>query len=36
MITIAKVRATILEVVRNWFLENDWMEVTALLSQECS
>lgn len=29
MITIAKVRATILEVVRNWFVENDWMEVTA-------
>jgi asparaginyl-tRNA synthetase len=29
MITIAKVRATILQVVRNWFTENDWMEVTA-------
>jgi len=29
MITIAKVRATILEVVRNWFVKNDWMEVTA-------
>ena len=29
MITIAKVRATILQVVRNWFADNDWMEVTA-------
>lgn len=27
MIAIAKIRATILEKVRNWFVENDWMEV---------
>ncbi|HZA70921.1 MAG TPA: asparagine--tRNA ligase [Nitrososphaeraceae archaeon] len=27
MITIAKIRATILEKVRNWFIENDWIEV---------
>ncbi|HVE37957.1 MAG TPA: asparagine--tRNA ligase, partial [Nitrososphaeraceae archaeon] len=27
MITIAKIRATILEKVRNWFVENDWIEV---------
>jgi asparaginyl-tRNA synthetase len=29
MITIAKLRATLLEKVRNWFVENDWIEVTA-------
>lgn len=29
MITIAKIRATILEKLRNWFIENDWIEVTA-------
>jgi asparaginyl-tRNA synthetase len=29
MITIAKLRATVLEKVRNWFVENDWIEVTA-------
>ena len=27
MISVAKTRATILEKVRNWFIENDWMEV---------
>lgn len=27
MITMAKIRATILEKVRNWFVENDWIEV---------
>ena len=27
MITIAKIRATILENVRNWFVDNDWIEV---------
>lgn len=27
MITVAKIRATVLERVRNWFVENDWMEV---------
>ena len=27
MITMAKIRATVLEKVRNWFVENDWMEV---------
>ncbi|HEY9399663.1 MAG TPA: asparagine--tRNA ligase [Nitrososphaeraceae archaeon] len=29
MISIAKLRATVLENVRNWFVENDWIEVTA-------
>jgi asparaginyl-tRNA synthetase len=29
MVTIAKIRASILERMRNWFIENDWMEVTA-------
>jgi asparaginyl-tRNA synthetase len=29
MISIAKLRATVLEKVRNWFVENDWIEVTA-------
>jgi asparaginyl-tRNA synthetase len=29
MITIAKLRATLLEKLRNWFVENDWIEVTA-------
>jgi len=28
MISIAKIRATILEKLRNWFVENDWIEVT--------
>lgn len=28
MITIAKIRATVLEKLRNWFVENDWIEVT--------
>ena len=27
MITIAKIRATILENVSNWFVDNDWIEV---------
>lgn len=27
MISIAKIRATILESVRNWFVDNDWIEV---------
>jgi asparaginyl-tRNA synthetase len=27
MINIAKIRATVLETVRNWFVENGWMEV---------
>lgn len=27
MIAIAKIRATILEKVRNWFVQNDWIEV---------
>jgi asparaginyl-tRNA synthetase len=27
MITMAKIRATILEKVRNWFVQNDWIEV---------
>ena len=27
MIGVAKIRATILEKVRNWFIENDWIEV---------
>jgi len=26
---MAKIRATILEKLRNWFVENDWIEVTA-------
>ena len=29
MINMAKIRATILEKLRSWFVENDWMEVTA-------
>ena len=29
MVTIAKIRASILERMRNWFIENDWIEVTA-------
>lgn len=29
MITIAKIRASVLKFARNWFLINDWMEVTA-------
>ena len=29
MITIAKIRASILERMRDWFIENDWIEVTA-------
>ncbi len=29
MITIAKIRASILERMRHWFIENDWIEVTA-------
>jgi len=29
MINMAKIRATILEKLRNWFVENDWIEVTA-------
>jgi asparaginyl-tRNA synthetase len=28
MITIAKIRASILKYARQWFIENDWMEVT--------
>jgi asparaginyl-tRNA synthetase len=29
MITIAKIRASILRRMRDWFIENDWIEVTA-------
>ena len=29
MIAMAKIRATVLELGRRWFVENDWMEVTA-------
>src|ERR687895_649191 len=29
MIAIAKIRATVLEYARRWFVENGWMEVTA-------
>jgi asparaginyl-tRNA synthetase len=29
MITIAKIRASVLKFARNWFLTNDWIEVTA-------
>ncbi len=29
MIAIAKIRATVLDLGRRWFVENDWMEVTA-------
>ena len=29
MVAIAKIRASILEMLRNWFIENDWIEVTA-------
>ncbi|HKX21620.1 MAG TPA: asparagine--tRNA ligase [Nitrososphaeraceae archaeon] len=29
MINMAKIRATILEKLRSWFVENDWIEVTA-------
>jgi len=29
MITIAKIRASILQRMRDWFIENDWIEVTA-------
>ena len=29
MIAIAKIRASILQTMRNWFIENDWIEVTA-------
>jgi asparaginyl-tRNA synthetase len=29
MIAIAKIRATVLEYARRWFVENSWMEVTA-------
>ena len=29
MVAIARIRAAILENVRNWFVENDWIEVTA-------
>lgn len=29
MIAIAKIRATVLDYARRWFVENNWMEVTA-------
>jgi asparaginyl-tRNA synthetase len=29
MVAIAKIRASILKVARNWFIMNDWMEITA-------
>lgn len=29
MVAIAKIRATVLDLSRRWFVENDWMEVTA-------
>jgi asparaginyl-tRNA synthetase len=29
MVAIAKIRATVLDLGRRWFVENDWMEVTA-------
>ena len=29
MIAMAKIRATVLDLGRRWFVENDWMEVTA-------
>jgi asparaginyl-tRNA synthetase len=29
MITIAKIRASVLKRMRDWFIENDWIEVTA-------
>ncbi|HXG06540.1 MAG TPA: asparagine--tRNA ligase [Nitrososphaera sp.] len=29
MIAIAKIRATVLDLARRWFVENDWIEVTA-------
>ncbi|MEW6604098.1 MAG: asparagine--tRNA ligase [Thermoproteota archaeon] len=29
MVAIAKIRATVLDLGRRWFVENDWLEVTA-------
>jgi asparaginyl-tRNA synthetase len=29
MIAVAKVRASVLKFARNWFINNDWMEITA-------
>jgi asparaginyl-tRNA synthetase len=29
MVAMAKIRATVLDLGRRWFVENDWMEVTA-------
>ena len=29
MVAIAKIRASILKLARNWFIMNDWMEITA-------
>lgn len=29
MVAIAKIRATVLDLSRRWFIENDWIEVTA-------
>lgn len=29
MIAVAKIRASVLKFARNWFINNDWMEVTA-------
>jgi len=29
MVAIAKIRATVLDLGRRWFVDNDWMEVTA-------
>ena len=28
MVEIAKIRSSVLKFARNWFMENDWMEVT--------
>ncbi|MDF2783190.1 MAG: asnS [Nitrososphaeraceae archaeon] len=29
MVAIAKIRASVLKLARNWFIMNDWMEITA-------
>ena len=29
MIAVAKIRASVLKFARNWFITNDWMEITA-------
>jgi asparaginyl-tRNA synthetase len=29
MIAVAKIRASVLKFARNWFINNDWMEITA-------